>query len=67
MELFYRTFEFELINDAKFESSAEAKADEFKYIETYYNTKRMHSAIGYVSPAEYESGYQNNLFLCLQI
>ncbi|MCR5701315.1 MAG: hypothetical protein K6G76_04115 [Lachnospiraceae bacterium] len=26
----------------------------FKYIETYYNIKRMHSAIGYVSPAEYE-------------
>ncbi|MBQ8632144.1 MAG: IS3 family transposase, partial [Lachnospiraceae bacterium] len=26
----------------------------FKYIELYYNTKRMHSSLGYVSPADFE-------------
>lgn len=26
----------------------------FKYIETYHNTKRMHSALGYQSPRDFE-------------
>ena len=32
----------------------EAKADVFDYIERFYNTRRRHSTLGYVSPAEYE-------------
>ena len=31
----------------------------FEYIETFYNTKRIHSHCGYVSPNEYEEQYQN--------
>lgn len=35
----------------------EAKRDIFKYIELYYNRARMHSALGYMSPVEYERQY----------
>jgi len=33
----------------------EAKADVFDYIERFYNPKRRHSTIGYLSPMEFES------------
>jgi putative transposase len=33
----------------------EARADVFDYIELFYNTKRRHSKIGYMSPMEFES------------
>src|SRR5574337_953404 len=38
MESFYKTLKRELINDAHFETRAEATQEIFKYIETYYNT-----------------------------
>jgi putative transposase len=33
----------------------EARADVFDYIERFYNPKRRHSTIGYLSPMEFES------------
>lgn len=51
MESFYRTIKRELIQDVKYESLEQAQKDIFKYIEMYYNTKRIHSALGYISPA----------------
>lgn len=54
MESFYKTLKRELINDAHFETRAEASQEIFKYIETYYNTKRMHSALDYKSPRDFE-------------
>ena len=33
----------------------EARADVFDYIERFYNTKRRHSTIGYLSPMEFET------------
>lgn len=47
MELFYKTLKRKLVGDAKIENPEDAKSDIFKYIETHYNTKRMHSALGY--------------------
>jgi putative transposase len=40
----------------------EAKRKIFEYVEMYYNTKRAHSALGYLSPFEYEKQkfYLNN-------
>ena len=32
----------------------DARADVFDYIERFYNTKRRHSTIGYLSPMEFE-------------
>lgn len=33
----------------------------FQYIETFYNTVRIHSHCGYLSPNEYEDKYWNEL------
>lgn len=55
MESFFRTLKRELINGANYEDFECAKLEIFKYIELYYNTKRLHSALGYESPSGYES------------
>lgn len=44
----------ELILDAKYETPEQAQKEIFKYIELYYNTKRIHSSLGYISPTEFE-------------
>jgi len=54
MESFYRKLKTELLQEKAFETTEEAQQEIFKYIELYYNKKRMHSALGYLSPAEYD-------------
>ena len=54
MESFYKTIKRELIHDANFETSEQAHMEIFKYIETYYNTKRMHSSLQFKSPVQFE-------------
>lgn len=55
MESFYTTLKRELVNDAHFASIEQAQLEIFKYIETYYNPKHLHSALGYQSPIEFET------------
>jgi putative transposase len=52
MESWFSTFKSEL--GERFESAADAKTQAFDYIEVFYNQQRMHSAIGYAAPAEFE-------------
>ncbi len=54
MESFYASLKKELVLDADFATRAEARAAIVEYIEVFYNNKRRHSSLGYVSPAEYE-------------
>ncbi len=54
MESFYATIKKELIHHEDYQTRAEARASIFEYIEMFYNPKRRHSSLGYVSPAEYE-------------
>lgn len=54
MESFFSRLKVELIYAKTFVSIAQAKADIFEYIEIFYNRERRHSAIGYISPAEFE-------------
>ena len=54
-ESFFATLEKELIEGSKWKSRGEARAALFEYIEVWYNRKRRHSAIRYLSPAEYEA------------
>jgi putative transposase len=54
-ESFFATIKRELINDRAWPTRAGLHRAVFDYIEGWYNTRRLHSALGYLSPAEYES------------
>ena len=54
MESFFASLKKELVHGADFATRAEARAALFEYIEMFYNPKRRHSSLGYLSPAEYE-------------
>jgi putative transposase len=43
-----------MINDAQFRDIDQAQMEIFTYIKTYYNTKRIHSALDYQSPKDFE-------------
>jgi putative transposase len=53
-ESFFHTLKTELIHHRNYRSRQEAKSNIFNYIELFYNPKRRHSSLGYLSPAEYE-------------
>jgi len=53
-ESFFHTLKVELVNSAQFATREEAKLSIFEYIEGYYNRRRMHSAIDYYAPLEFE-------------
>lgn len=53
-ESFFATLEFELVAKSDWHTREEARLAIFRYIETWYNRKRRHSTLGYVSPANYE-------------
>lgn len=57
-ESFFSTLEFELVMRADWHTREEARTAVFEYIETWYNLKRQHSTLGYVSPATYEEQLQ---------
>jgi transposase InsO family protein len=52
MESWFSTLKFEL--GERFDSYGRAKEELFDYIEVFYNQRRRHSALAYLSPAEYE-------------
>ena len=54
MESFFGRLKVELIYAKNYRSIEEARAGIFEYIEVFYNRKRRHSAIGYMSPVNYE-------------
>ena len=53
-ESFFKTLKRELVNGKGCRTREEAKQDAFKYIEPCYNTRRMHSSIGYNAPCDLE-------------
>ncbi len=55
MESWNSTFKFEC--GERFETNEIAESKAFDYIEVFYNRQRRHSAIGYVSPAEFEMAF----------
>ena len=44
-----------MLQDGCFDNPADAQTEIFDYIEGYYNTRRKHSALGYKTPAQFES------------
>ena len=57
-ESFFATLECELLDRRRFETIAEAEMAIFDFIEGFYNTRRIHSALDYRSPVEYERQQQ---------
>lgn len=54
-ESFFATIKNELLHDGVWPTRATAHAAIFDYIEGWYNTRRRHSTLGYLSPAAYEN------------
>jgi len=55
VESFFGTLKQELVGDARWATHAEARAAVHEYVEVFYNRQRLHSSIGYRSPAEFEA------------
>lgn len=56
-ESFFGTLKTELVDGEDYRTKEEAKQSLFEYIEIFYNRRRRHSYLGYVSPAEYEAEF----------
>ena len=54
MESFFSLLKTERTDGKTYRTRDEARADVFDYIERFYNAKRKHSTIGYMSPMEFE-------------
>ena len=53
-ESFFSTLECELLGRRRFASQAETRMAIFSYLEGWYNSVRLHSALGYRSPMAFE-------------
>jgi putative transposase len=56
-ESFFATLECELLAQSRFKTQAEARHAIFEFVEGFYNRRRRHSSIGYISPVDYEWRY----------
>ena len=54
MESWNHSLKVEAIHEERFATRQEAKKQVFEYIEIYYNRKRLHSGLGYLSPETFE-------------
>jgi len=55
MERFFWSLKYEWTNHERFANLEEARLSVFRYIETFYNSERIHEALGYLSPDAYEA------------
>jgi transposase InsO family protein len=60
-ESFFSSMKRECMSEVDFETRADARSEVMQFIEGFYNTERIHSSIGYVSPADYETKYESGL------
>ena len=55
MESFFATLKTELVHQEGYTTHEQATQSIFEYIEVFYNRKRLHSSLGYVSPESFEA------------
>lgn len=55
MESFFATLKTELIHQQRYATREQARQSIFEYVEVFYNRKRLHSSLGYVSPESFEA------------
>lgn len=56
-ESFFATLECELLDRSRFKTQAEARMAVFEFIEGFYNPRRRHSSLGYLSPIKFEGQF----------
>src|SRR3974390_2617364 len=57
-EAFFSTLKGECFPESQvFDTKAGARREIFEYIEIYYNNRRLHSALGYHTPSQYETEF----------
>ena len=57
IESFFATLKKERVYRKNYDTMEEVRQDMFRYIELFYNRKRLHSVLGYMSPVEYRLKY----------
>lgn len=55
MERFFLSLKVERLWRSRYATRADAQRDIQDYIENFYNTRRLHSTLGYLAPAVYET------------
>ncbi len=55
VESFFSTLKMELVHERRYRTREEARMEIFEFIEIWYNCQRLHSSLGYLSPADYEA------------
>ncbi|WP_396654015.1 transposase [Mechercharimyces sp. CAU 1602] len=61
IESFHSIIKRELVYLSRFETRKQAQQSIFKYIECFYNKRRVHSSIDYCTPCEYEQLFYESL------
>ena len=61
MERFFWSLKHEWTKLETFEDIDQARASVFKYIETFYNSKRIHQSLKYLTPDQFEQEFQHQL------
>jgi transposase InsO family protein len=60
MESFFHSLKTECLHHCHFYDLEQVRAEVFQYIEAFYNTRRCHSSLGYLSPKEYARQHDNH-------
>jgi putative transposase len=63
MESFFASLKAEHVHEARFRTRAEARAAVFDYVEVFHNRQRLHSAVGYRTPAEARASMEGTTML----
>lgn len=59
-ESFFSSLKKDMLYGRKFKTRAEAKSAIVEYIELFYNSRRLHSTLGYKSAREFKKNYYNS-------
>ncbi len=61
VESFFGKLKTEWVHGKRYHTRKAAETDVFKYIELFYNRKRKHAALGYLSPVDFEDSTKTEL------
>ena len=56
MESFFKTLKVERVHQLRYQTRDQARSDIVNWIEGFYNSRRLHSALNYQSPVQFERG-----------